>query len=137
MTSMHGQDPEKTAEAQHRMQRVLWAAMTSFIPVYFLLAQVVQPQVSQEYSTIVTILLVLAIGQVAASFSIKSLLRARTDRGDKSGGEQTAFIVALALCESAALFGIVAWFVAGYPQYYLFMLIGLAGMLLHYPKREQ
>jgi F0F1-type ATP synthase membrane subunit c/vacuolar-type H+-ATPase subunit K len=134
---MDGQDPQKSAEARHRMQLVLWAAMTSFIPVYFLLAQVVQPQVSQEYSTIITILLVLAIGQVAASFFIKSLLRARTDQGDKSGGEQTAFIVALVLCESAALFGIVVWFVAGYPQYYLFMLIGLTGMLLHYPKRQQ
>ena len=45
-------------------------------------------------------------------------------------------LVAITMCEAAALFGVVAWFVTATSHYYWFLILGAAGMLLHFPQRE-
>ena len=50
---------------------------------------------------------------------------------------QAGFILALALCEVAALMGMVALFVTLSKYAYLLFALGALGMLLHFPRREQ
>jgi hypothetical protein len=40
------------------------------------------------------------------------------------------------LCDAAALLGVVLHFLTGSPRGQLIIAIGVAGLLLHYPKRE-
>ena len=49
---------------------------------------------------------------------------------------RTAYIIALALTESLALFGVVVYAVSGWPQSCVFLLISGAGYLLNFPRRE-
>ncbi len=48
--------------------------------------------------------------------------------------ERTGFILAIALCDTAALFGLVVYFVTGSPRAWVYMAIGLVGLLVHRPK---
>jgi hypothetical protein len=49
---------------------------------------------------------------------------------------QTGLIVGLALCEAAALFGLMDRVVTGNRYYFVLLLIAAIGMLLHFPRRE-
>ena len=70
------------------------------------------------------------------SFVVKPRLRGRVDLPNAAARRRAADIMALALCEAAALFGVVAWFMTGWSRSYIFFGMGLAGILLHYPRRE-
>ena len=105
--------------------RVLWLVMAMSIVMYFVVIQMVKPTRAQENPTLVTALLIAALVLVAASFPVKSRLRAQS--------EKSALLVALALCEAAALCGLVIWFSTAWPYYYVFLLLGLAGQAMHFP----
>lgn len=109
----------------YRQQLVLWVAMAISIPVYFVVARMVQPVDVQANETLVAVLLVVALSLVGLSFPMKSRLR-----------KQSGLIVALILCEAAALFGLVIRFATGSPYYYVFLALGFAGVLLHFPRRQ-
>ena len=49
---------------------------------------------------------------------------------------QTGQIVAYALSEAVSLFGLLAGFAAGSQFFFLFFAVGIVGMLLHFPRRE-
>ena len=85
----------------------------------------------------VTALIALSACLVVASFAVKARLRGQAHVERKPELDRTAFILALVLCEAAALLGLVARFTTGSPHYYVSLLIGFVGILLHYPKREQ
>ena len=53
-----------------------------------------------------------------------------------SRGAAVTAIIALALTESPALFGVVVYAVSGWPQSWLFLLISAAGYLLNFPRRD-
>jgi hypothetical protein len=126
--------PSQQADAQRRFLLILWGAMGWTVVMYFGVAQVTQPRdVRPQDSLTSNILLAVALILVAASFAVKSRFLAQTaDPARKRAG----FILALAMCEAAATLGIVVKFAFGTPQYYWLMLVGLAGILLHYPRRE-
>ncbi len=50
---------------------------------------------------------------------------------------QTGFIIAMALCESAVLFGLVGVFMTWNNYAYLLFALGALGEVLHFPRREQ
>jgi uncharacterized membrane protein len=112
--------------AERRVLIILWLAMAASIAMYFVVIQMVPPTSAHEDPALVNALLVAAAGMVGASFLVKSRIRA-------AQGERTALLIALALCEAAALCGLVVWFVTAWPYYYVFLLLGLAGQVLHFP----
>jgi hypothetical protein len=134
---MLGPGPQKPTAAAYRSRVILWLAMALATPVYFLVAWLVPPIEAQENSALVKICLLFAAGCVAASFAAKNRLLVDAGQGVNPARRQQAEVLALALCEAAALFGIVIRFTTGWTQYYLFLVLGLAGILLHYPRREE
>ena len=49
----------------------------------------------------------------------------------------SAAVVALALCESVAIYGLVLFMLAGRPSdYYIFAALALVGFILYFPRRE-
>ena len=110
----------QTGDADYRRRLALWLAMVFSIMMYFVVIQRVTPASPQENPTLVYAMLGASIALVVTSFVAK----------------RVADILALALCEAAALLGVVAWFVTAWSRSYVFLIVGLAGMLLHYPKRR-
>ncbi len=49
---------------------------------------------------------------------------------------QTALILGLAFCESISIFGIVLAFGFNYQYFFLWFILAIIGMFLHYPKRQ-
>jgi hypothetical protein len=104
--------------------------------MYFVVMRLVTPANPNENPTLVTALLIVAFALVVASFVVKRRLPARTDNVDVAARRRHADIVALVLCEAAALYALPVWFITGWSRSYVFLVVGLAGILLHHPKRE-
>lgn len=132
--------PTIDIDKRYRTQLVLWFAMIATIGVFLMFAWFLRRRgtdmVEATNSVFVITLFVIALLVVVASFAVKQkLLRQSFDRQDL-GMVQSAQIVACALCEAAALMGVVVALVTGYDKFYLFMIIAAVGDLLHFPRRE-
>ncbi|HEX8249926.1 MAG TPA: hypothetical protein VF599_17270 [Pyrinomonadaceae bacterium] len=49
---------------------------------------------------------------------------------------QTALVAGCALCEAISLFGVVLVFAFSYQYFFLWFALGILGMILHFPKRD-
>jgi hypothetical protein len=127
--------PGPAGEAQYRVRLILWAVMAVSIMMYFVVMRLVTPANPMENPTLVTALLILAFALVVASFVVERRLLARKDIVDVAARRRQADIIALVFCEAAALDGLAVWFITGWSRSYVFLVLGLAGILLHHPKR--
>jgi len=115
-----------TPEPTRLQQVIVWLVMLVSIVMYCVVAKVVPPADPQPNPMIERIFMLVAVGLVGASFVIKKRIGAGAPPAAR-------LIIPLALCEAAALFGVVVWFVTGWQYYYVFLVLGAAGQVLHYP----
>jgi drug/metabolite transporter (DMT)-like permease len=125
-------------DERYRIMLVLWFAMLSAVGLYFVVAQFTQPpEVDSAQNNILTItLLGLGVFMVAISFVIKRRFLAQSVERQEIGLVQTGHIVALAMCETSAIFGLVDLFVTGHRHYFVVMIVGALGILFHFPRRD-
>ena len=130
-------DPNQThAEALHRTLMVIWAILLMSV-IGFLLFTVLVPSNATGNNMVVSIvLIVLACSNVALSFTFKRTLLKKSIETKDIQFVLRAYIAALALCESAALFGVIIHFVTGSASYYVAFGLGVIGMLLHFPQKK-
>jgi hypothetical protein len=129
--------PAGSRDNGHRRWVIVWIAMTAAILVYFGVAVWLKPVATAENPTLERILMSLAAAYVIASIPAKRWLLAQAEEIDSDLLRRFAIIVPLALCEIAALTGFGLRLVIGSSHYYVFLLLGLAGMLLNFPKKGQ
>lgn len=80
---------------------------------------------------------VAAITAVLFSFGFRKRLNDRAVAEQNTGQVQSGLIIALALCEVSSLFGLTLAFAFEYQYFFLWIGLGILGMLLHFPKRDQ
>jgi hypothetical protein len=68
---------------------------------------------------------------------VKGVLYRRAAEQRQPALTQAGLTVAMALCESGVLLGLVGVFVTRNDAAYLLFALGALGMLLHFPRREQ
>jgi hypothetical protein len=126
-------------DARFTTMLIIWFALLMSVGTFFVIAQLVERPANAEAdgSPLVWILLALGIMTFLGSFLIKRKLLAQSVREQSPAMVQNAMIVALALCESTSLFGLLAYFATATRYYYIFFIIGVAGSLLHMPRRDQ
>ena len=111
--------------------------MFATLPVYFFIMNTVLKKGSANpNSPVVFPLLGLALLMLLASFYLKARFGAREGQPRSLVMVRTGYIIALALTESPALFGVVVYAVSGWPQSWLFLLISATGYLLNFPRRD-
>jgi hypothetical protein len=120
---------------ENRFWVIVWAAMTAPILVYFAVGLWVKPIAIAENTKLERILMSLAAAYVIACFPAKRWLLAQAREIESVALRQAALLVPWALCEVAAVTGIALRLVTGSSHYYVFLLLGLAGMLLNFPRR--
>jgi drug/metabolite transporter (DMT)-like permease len=124
-------------ELRLRTMRTLWLAMLMSIVMYYVFTLFASRPPDREQNT--TIFLVLVSAAVLAtliSFPIKNaLLKKATDQQQLQLVQQ-AYIVAWAVTEVGGLLAILDFFLTGDRYYYVMLIIGGCGQLLHAPKRE-
>jgi hypothetical protein len=130
------QNHQATLDVQYRTLLILWFAFLSSIVVFFVLS-LVFPRREDAENRLLTILLNAAGAfLVVVSFAVKRNFLSRSVELQQVPLVNTGFILAAALCEAAALLGLVD--VLGAQDRYYFILIALAfvGLLLHFPRRS-
>ena len=121
---------------------VLWFALLMSIGMYFFVTIFaganIQSQAANPRSSVLTIVLT-AVGTflVILSFAVKQKLLRRSVVNQDPSLVQKALIVACAMCEVAAVLGVVERFVVGNNDYYLLFVVAALGIVLHFPRRSQ
>ncbi|HEX6647913.1 MAG TPA: hypothetical protein VF075_00190 [Pyrinomonadaceae bacterium] len=128
---------QQNIELRLRTMRILWFALLMSIVMYYpLTIFVARNRDAQPNSTLFVVLVGIALSTTLFSFLVKSKLIDRAVQLQQVARVQQAYIVALALCEVAALLGLIDYFATGDRYYYVLFIIALLGQLLHFPQRE-
>ncbi|MFL6230639.1 MAG: hypothetical protein ACJ741_17850 [Pyrinomonadaceae bacterium] len=134
---MMNQPPNKSlAGARYRGLLIIWGAQVFSLALFFGLTQVIHATANTED----TQPFLLALGATALcafglSFAVKPRMLARAARERRPDHVTTGYIIAFALCESCALFGLIAYFVTGARASLYFFVPAALGLLLHFPRR--
>ena len=133
---------ERGFEARLRTMRILWGSYLASIFAYVLITVLIlRPDAAAEEGadnpTMLAALAAVGLTSVAVSFLIKGRFYAQATEQGNPAKFQTGFVIAALLCDIAGLLGFVAFFVTRNRDAYLLFAIGAAGLLLHFPRREQ
>ena len=131
---------EPGPDARLKRMRILWAVFLVCVGQFTLVAWFARPEADAPAEGVPTLLYVLAalgLASVAASFVIKSgYFRGAAERQEPAE-IHTGFIIAMVLCEVAALLGLVGLFLIPGAYAYGLIALGALGELMHFPRREQ
>jgi uncharacterized membrane protein YdcZ (DUF606 family) len=128
----------KTLDGRYRVMLVLWFALFSTLGVYSLVSLFIhQPNPDDSQSRILTFAFT-TVGTliVVVSIAVKQKFLAQAIEKQQIGLVLTGLIVGMALCEAAALFGLMDRLITGNRYYFVLLIIAGIGMFLHFPRRE-
>ena len=130
-------------EVRLRTMRILWMMFLITIGLFFLVTRFSRPdnetiaELGGGNTTLLFVLAALALSSVVASFVLKAGFYRRAAEQQQPALLQTGFIIALVLCESAVLMGLVGVFTTWNDYAYALFALGALGEALHFPTREQ
>jgi F0F1-type ATP synthase membrane subunit c/vacuolar-type H+-ATPase subunit K len=135
---MNGRRATSTGRARHRGLLLIWGAQLMSLALFLLLTQFGEVSLREGDDNSV-LLLVLGLTGLAAfglSFPLRAKLLAQSAVQQRPDLATTAYVIAFAMCESCALFGLVAHFATGARESLYFFIPAAVGLLLHFPRRE-
>ena len=141
---MENQRPN--VEAQYKSMVVIWAALLMSQLMFVLVIFLTRPKlftfdfskpVAGISGAMVIGFAVAAVTAVLFSFAFRKRLNERAIASQVTGLVQTSLIIALALCEASSLFGLTLAFAFDYQYFFAWIILGVLGMILHFPKRDQ
>jgi hypothetical protein len=131
-------------DAQLRVLRILWAVFLTTIGLFVLVTYISRPADEtvaslrqQDSPALLLVLATLALSAVVASFVLKAGFYRRAAEQQQPAVLQTGLILALVLCETAVLLGLVGIFITWNEYFYALFALGALGEALHFPRREQ
>ncbi|HEX6186149.1 MAG TPA: hypothetical protein VFZ44_19830 [Pyrinomonadaceae bacterium] len=135
--------PDAGPEVRLRTMRFLWVMFLITIGLLFLVTRLSRPddetiaELGGGNTTLFFVLAAVALSSVVASFVLKATFYRRAAEQRQPAVLQTGFIVAIVLCESAVLLGLVGVFLTWNDYAYALFALGALGEALHFPTREQ
>jgi hypothetical protein len=130
-------------EVRLRTMRILWMMFMITIGLFFLVTRFSRPdnetiaELGGGNTTLLFVLAALALSSVVASFVLKAGFYRRAAEQQQPALLQSGFIIAIVLCESAVLMGLVGVFTTWNDYAYALFALGALGEALHFPTREQ
>lgn len=126
---------QPTIEMRYRTLLILWFAISMSILSFLAIAHFT-PVTVQSNVKLSLILSSLGLVPVGLSFLLKQRILAQAVNEQRIERVQIAHVLAWALCEMAALLGLVDHFLNGSPYYYAGFVFAALGMLLHFPRKQ-
>lgn len=123
-------------EKRHRALLVMWAAMLLSLGLYAALAVLWRPRGGTANDALALVLVGVGGALALASFLVKQRLLSRAVAEQRPEVVTNAYVVGLALCEAAGVLGLASAFAAGGGFFYLLFVVAGAGLLLHFPRRD-
>lgn len=129
-------------EVRLRTMQLLWGTFLVCVGLFVLVTRLTRPtdlpaEVSGGLHPLIYVLGIMALIFVTTSFVLKRGFYRRAAEHQQPALLQAGFIIAMALCESGVLMGMVGIFVTRKDAAYLIFALGALGMLLHFPRRKQ
>jgi F0F1-type ATP synthase membrane subunit c/vacuolar-type H+-ATPase subunit K len=128
-------ESEREVDASYRTLRIIWLAILVSVIALFVVSRMVEAALSVP-GVVFWVLLALGIFNFGVSFLLKQKLIRQAAEQRKPLIIRSAYIVALALCESIGILGLVAHLITGVEQYYFFFVLSSFGILMHKPQRD-
>lgn len=133
---------ESNLDKRYQTLIVLWFALLMSVGLYFALALLVAPAAVSERSNptrSLWIVALTALGTVLVifSFAVKQKLLERSVEQQDVSLVQKALVIACAMCEASALLGLLERFLVGNREYYWLFSLAAAGIVFHFPRRNQ
>jgi hypothetical protein len=133
---MKSLDPNHlTIEMRHRTIFILWFGIVMSVVMLLILAGFIR---TSETGDLQLSLILNGVGIVplGMSFLLKQRILAQAVTQQRLELVQVAYVLAFALCEMAALLGMVDHFLNGSRYYYIGFLFAGLGLLLHFPRKQ-
>jgi len=126
---------QPTIEMRYRTIFILWFAMVMSVMMLLVLTQFIP---ANENSNLKLSLILNSAGIVplGMSFLLKQRILDQAVTQQRLDLVQSAYVLAFALCEMAALLGLMDHFLSGSRYYYVGFLFGGLGLLLHFPRKQ-
>lgn len=139
-------------EGQYHTMVVIWASLIMsqlmfVVLVYFTRPDLFRFEFNQPFlgggrgdtgSTAALIIgfAAVAVTAVVLSFAFKRRLFERAVAEQNPAQVQTGLVIAMAFCEASSLIGLALAFAFDYQYFFLWIALGMVGMLLHFPRRD-
>ena len=126
-----------SAEARRRGLLLIWGAQLLSLALLFSLTYVVRPEASADGNhTLAWMLGAVGFTSFLASFLVKRKLLAQAEQKRRADLGTTAYVLAFAMCELAALLGFLAYVITGLSYALHSFIIAAVGLSLHFPPRD-
>jgi hypothetical protein len=129
------QEAEAKVAARYRVFLVLWIGIFMSVVLFLGLALAIASK-GEANPMFSYSLLGIGLTVVIVSVLLKQHLVKQAIEKREIQSLQSAYIIGMALCESAALFGLLDHFVTGSNICWFAFLFAVTGMLLHFPKKD-
>ncbi|HEV7473202.1 MAG TPA: hypothetical protein VGN90_04080 [Pyrinomonadaceae bacterium] len=123
--------------AQYPTLLILWVAMLSFTLMYLVVTLILPRSSGPENHLLTIIFSAVSAFLVVVSFAVKGKVLARSVEAQDTRLVKTGIVLALALCEGAAILGLLDFLVARDRYYVVLIIFSFMGMVLHFPRRSQ
>ena len=133
---------ETDLDKRYQTLVILWFGLLSSVGMYFVVTLLAAPDVAGQPAEAPNTLLIVTISLVgillvALSFVVKrKLLEQSVERQDMAL-VQKGLLIACAMCEVAAVLGLLERFLIANRYYYVMFIVSALGIALHVPRRIQ
>jgi hypothetical protein len=132
-----GTVPSASIEIRFRTLLIIWGSILSSVGLFFLLSFMADSESTGEAGILPWITLALSVTMVLLSFVVKARLLRSAEQKQDLNSVGSAYTVAFAMCEAAALFGLATRFIAGpVPVVYAMFGLAVAGLIANIPRKE-
>ena len=122
-------------DARYRTLLILWFAICTSV-LLFLVLIYMSPVVAAENRNLTLALNSVGLVPVALSFLLKQRMLTKSVELQRLDLVQSGYVLAFAMCESSALFGLMNHFLTGTKYYYFAFIIAGLGLILHFPQKQ-
>ncbi len=132
-------------EQAYRTLAIIWVALLSSQFMFLVIIFFSKPEILRfdfnkpllgENAVMIIAFAALAIANFALSFIMKKRAFEQAIAEQKIAYIQTGLILACAFCEAISLLGIVLAFAFSYQYFFAWSALGILGILLHFPRRD-
>lgn len=137
--------PVSNAKVKYETLVILWGALLTSQFLFLVMVYMIKPELltsdfSQPLLGKHPIVIILFAAAAIAVFVLSFLLRDQHIRraviDQDAGCVQTALLLGCALSEISSILGLVLAFVFDYQYFFLWIALGLLGVLCHFPRRK-
>jgi F0F1-type ATP synthase membrane subunit c/vacuolar-type H+-ATPase subunit K len=132
-------------EQNYKTLLIIWFALLASQFLFLVVIFFAKPEVYRfdfarplfgENAVMIVAFAALALANFALSFIMKKRAYQQAVEKQEISYVQTGLVLACAFCESITLLGLVLAFAFAYQYFFLWFALGILGILLHFPRRE-